>query len=332
MPIRYTILAAALAAATPLPAQDAARCDGHRVPDLGFEEMRGSMSFSAQNGRFSADFGSEPRIGRIRADGPGAGRLREGDVLVAVDGRLITTREGGERYASIRRGERVNLTVRRDGRTHEVPVVAGERCMRPPAPPPAPRPAPRPPTPPAPPVPSVPPPPSVPPAPPAPPAPPQMLPGGWFGLGIHCRDCGVHGQTGRDPEFRFREPPTVMSVEPGTPAARAGMRRGDRLTHVDGHSLATPEGWRRFGAIRPGQEVRWSYLRDGRTHQATITALARPDASRPPAGERLRYSGRVGSVQVEARGAPVTVTTDPATGETVIRSADLTVRIRPDGR
>jgi predicted metalloprotease with PDZ domain len=129
----------------------------------------------------------------------------------------------------------------------------------------------------------------------------------------------------------------VVNVEPGTPAARAGMRRGDRLTHVDDVSITTAPGWTRFGAIQPGQQVRWTFTRDGRAHEATMTALRRPDAGRaptPPAGtattQRLRYSGTAGGAQVEVRGAPVNVTTDPRTGEMIIRSADLTVRIRPD--
>jgi predicted metalloprotease with PDZ domain len=127
----------------------------------------------------------------------------------------------------------------------------------------------------------------------------------------------------------------VVSVEPGTPAAGAGMRRGDRLTHVDGVSLTTAEGWRRFGAIQPGQRVAWTYTRDGRRLQSSMTALRRPDAVRastPPTAaeaQRLRYSGTVGGAQVEVRGAPVNVSTDPRTGETIIRSADVTVRIRP---
>jgi hypothetical protein len=69
-----------------------------------------------------------------------------------------------------------------------------------------------------------------------------------------------------------------------------------------------------------------------------MTALRRPDAGRTAApaaaggGQRLRYSGSVGGAQVEVRGAPVNVSTDPRTGEMIIRSADLTVRIQPDRR
>jgi hypothetical protein len=162
------------------------------------------------------------------------------------------------------------------------------------------------------------------------------MPDGWFGFGIQCNNCGVHQETGRATTFRFREQPTVQNVEPGTPAARAGMRRGDRLTHVDGMSITTAAGWNRFGAIQPGQQVRWTYTRDGRVHNTSMTALRRPDAGRTPTaptpatGQRLRYSGSAGGAQVEVRGAPVNVTTDPRTGEMIIRSADLTIRITPE--
>jgi C-terminal processing protease CtpA/Prc len=160
------------------------------------------------------------------------------------------------------------------------------------------------------------------------------MPDGWFGFGMQCNQCGVHERNGVR-SFRFRQAPTVVSVEPNTPAARAGMRRGDRLTHVDGVPLTGEAGWRRFGAIQPGQTVRWTYTRGGQAHHATMSALRRPDAQRAPRAatsaeaQRLRYSGNVGNAHVEVRGAPVNVSTDPNTGETIIRSADMTVRIRP---
>jgi predicted metalloprotease with PDZ domain len=137
--------------------------------------------------------------------------------------------------------------------------------------------------------------------------------------------------------FAFRSAPQVENVEPGTPAARAGMRRGDHLTHIDGIPLTTSAAWRRFGAVRPGQRVSWTFTRNGRQQTAVMSAMRRPDARNPAAasraaGQRLRYSGAVGGAEVEVRGAPVSVTRDSRTGETVIRSSDLTVRIRPDER
>ncbi|HEU0015114.1 MAG TPA: PDZ domain-containing protein [Longimicrobium sp.] len=357
---------AVLAGAAPLEAQGGT-CDGgrgRRVADLGFSGLscrNCSIRETERNGQRTVSFSGEPTITGVRRGGPASGILRDGDVLVGVERALITSSEGGRRYANLRAGQRVQLSIRRDGRVREVFVVAAERCVRPPPAPAAPPPpqapgavgAPPPPHAPGatPPVPRVPPTPAVPPVPPAPPAPPEVMPDGWFGFGIECDDCGslppgARGGGGTPPPstghtFYFRRPPRVVSVEPGTPAARAGMRRGDRLTHVDGVSLTTQAGWRAFSRIRPRQQVRWTYTRDGRSHTASMTALARPDAHAAPAaptpnargnGNALRYSGRVGNSSVEVRGAPVTVSRDPRTGETIIRSADLTVRIRPDPR
>jgi PDZ domain len=370
MSARYLLGAALLMAVAAAPGQ-AQQCPRGTVrhADLGFDNLQGGpMRFQWENGRTNTQFDAEPRISGVRDGGPAEGRLRDGDVIVAVDGQLITSSAGGRRYSAIDPGDQVRLSVRRGGRVQEVTVRAGARCIRPPTPPTPPRPPhapaapapPRPPhgaTPPAPPrppragvpappapphapappaAPPTPPTPPTPPVPPVPPPPPDIMPDGWFGFGIQCNNCGFRGPRGRQ-VFQFTQSPTVVSVEPGTPAARAGMRRGDRLTHVNGNSLTSEAGWRTFAAIQPGQQVRWAYTRGGTTHEATMTALRRPDADRAPtppaaaaAGQRLRYSGTVGGSAVEVRGAPVNVTTDPRTGETVIRSADITVRIRPE--
>lgn len=357
-------------AATTAGAQGA--CGGERgivVPDLGWNDVdcnHCQIEFSPTRRRYR--FGTEPRLGGIH--GPGAGRLREGDVLLALDGRLITTDQAGDRLANVRPGERVRVTVRRGGQVRNVDVVVGERCLRMPVPPTPPRPprapgapaapaaprAPGAPTPPVPPAPGyvprpgvpaaprapsapVPPVPPVPPLPPLPPSPPDILPAGWFGFGIRCDECGIR-RRGNDVRMFFGEPPTVESVEPGSPAARAGIRRGDRLTAVDGVALTTPAGARRFQAIRPGQAVTWTYRRGSGTYTARAAAGRRPDlptAPRAPraagaASQQLRFSGAVGSSDVEVRGAPVTIVRDERTGELVIRSHDLVVRVRPNHR
>ncbi|HEX9937638.1 MAG TPA: PDZ domain-containing protein [Longimicrobium sp.] len=354
-------LALAPAAAASAGAQDA--CDGGKgivVPDLGWHNVSCThceISFSPRRRYYR--FGTEPRLNGIH--GPGAGRLREGDVLVAVDGHLVTTDQAGDRLAAVRRGERVRLDVRRGGRVEAVEVVAGERCMRPPTPPAAPRaphaPAPprapgTPPTPPTPPTPGVPPAPHAPnaprpphaprppqpPMPPLPPSPPEILPEGWFGFSISCDECGIRRRKD-DVQMFFREPPVVESVEPASPAARAGIRRGDLLVAVDGVALTTPAGAQRFQAIRPGQTVAWTYRRGSGTHTARAAAQRRPDrpstTPRAPgaartAAQQLRFSGAVGRADVEVRGAPVTIIRDERTGELVIRSHDLTVRVRPN--
>jgi len=362
------VLALAPAAATAVDAQGV--CDGGRgivVPDLGFNDVDCShcqIEFSPRARRFR--FGTEPRLRGIT--GPGAGRLRDGDVLVALDGRLITTDEAGDRLATVRRGEKVRVSVRRAGRVQSYDVTAGERCLRPPVPPRPPRPprapsAPHAPTPPVPPrapnepgVPNPPRPPQAPrapgapnaplpplppeaPLPPLPPPPPDITPEGWFGFSISCDECGIRVH-GNDRQMFFGEAPGVENVEPGSPAARAGIRRGDRLIAVDGAALTTPAGAQRFAAIRPGQTVTWTYRRGSGAFTTRATALRRPDVSSAPrtpraataASQQLRFSGAVGRADVEVRGAPVTITRDERTGELVIRSHDLTVRVRPDQR
>src|SRR5688572_17803968 len=133
---KVAITAALLAMPAAAPAQGNActRNGGVTVPDLGWDRIGCEhCTINVSPRRVQYRFGTEPRLSGI--DGPGEGRLREGDVLVAVDGDLITTDEAGDRLATVRRGERVRLTVRRAGRTHNVDVVAGERCLEPPLPP-----------------------------------------------------------------------------------------------------------------------------------------------------------------------------------------------------
>src|SRR4029077_4384289 len=49
------------------------------------------------------------------------------------------------------------------------------------------------------------------------------------------------------------------------------------ITHLDGISILTPEGGRRFGAIRPGQVVRWAVLREGQPRYVVARAAERPE-------------------------------------------------------
>ncbi|HEX2205944.1 MAG TPA: PDZ domain-containing protein, partial [Longimicrobium sp.] len=147
--ITRAIAAAVLLAAPPVAAQDLRPCGeegrGSVVPDLGFANVScRNCSIQLRTGEsITYRFSSEPALHGIT--GPGRDRLREGDVLVAVDGERVTTDAGARRLGSARRGETVRLTVRREGREREVSVTAGERCMqaprapKPPAPPHPPR-------------------------------------------------------------------------------------------------------------------------------------------------------------------------------------------------
>jgi S1-C subfamily serine protease len=76
------------------------------------------------------DFSTEPRIETIAPNSPAAGKLRQGDVITAIDGVLITTREGGRRLANLKPGVPVLLSIRRDGVEMEVNLVPRLDCAR----------------------------------------------------------------------------------------------------------------------------------------------------------------------------------------------------------
>lgn len=68
----------------------------------------------------------------------------------------------------------------------------------------------------------------------------------------------------------------VLGVEPGGPAADAGLRRGDVLVGFGDTQVASVEEL--LTALRrsePGQQVRLEYIRDGQRQQATITIGSR---------------------------------------------------------
>ncbi|MFN3834891.1 MAG: trypsin-like peptidase domain-containing protein [Glycocaulis sp.] len=74
----------------------------------------------------------------------------------------------------------------------------------------------------------------------------------------------------------------IESVEPGSPAANAGLRPGDTLLSVNGERLAAPRDLARALLLtRPGQEIGMS-LHDGQARiQLTAALEARRDAADP---------------------------------------------------
>jgi hypothetical protein len=340
----------------------------------------GISSFECQNCQMSTsngvriwNFSSEPIVRAVERGSPADGSLREGDAIVAVDGHLITTGEGGRRLGNMEVGEEVSIVVRRGNRERTVVVVPGSECPRPgthaaapalAAVPDAAEPlaaeapasvgvavsvpraavAPRA---------------DVAPATgvavavgPVPRPTYTLLPSGWFGFGIQCTKCrwSVDEETGES-EWNFSSPPEISSIQDGSPAAAAGLRRGDILLEIDGEPLLSAEGGRRFGSVEPGETVRWTYRRGGETRYTTATAGQRPDMLPPPPPEpgaeplayaygraytvsethKLRYSGLVGEATVEVRGAGSVVVNIIEPGREIeIVTSDSRTRIRLD--
>jgi putative serine protease PepD len=68
----------------------------------------------------------------------------------------------------------------------------------------------------------------------------------------------------------------VTTVNPGAPAAEAGLRVGDAITKVDGKPVGSDELRTAIDAKQPGDTLTLTYERDGQAHTTTVTLAARP--------------------------------------------------------
>jgi hypothetical protein len=317
------------------------------IGHLGISELKGNRQItvsSKETGTVLETVGfmlfrSEPVVVRIDPTGPSRTKVKTGDVIVAIDGHLITTDRAGKLFCDPPVGVPVELTLRRDGKTIRETIVPTWICqgdarglmshyiLEGRVPPPEEELAePARPARPAPPA---------EPAPPAPRDPSSALP--WLGIALKC---SIEGSW-HSKNLRFTEPPEVFRVEPEGRAAAAGLKRRDVLTHIDGIPMDTVEGTDRFVEIGPGQEIEWTILRDGepRTVDMAIEPLAQPSVrveTTPkvtvtvhPEVEILRYTGLLGDTAIEVRGSVlVNVTVDEENGQVIIRTPDTTIRLK----
>ena len=332
-------------------------------------------------------FRSAPVVLGVRRGGPSDGILERGDVITHIGGVSILSSEGGRRFASVVPGDDVDLTIKRNGRSLKVALRAAETSGSPftlapgvaysvdwdepgvvavaPVAPVAPAPhastrprigyTPRPVEPPYPVQPS----PGVTPTAPVAPAvvwtgptpavaAVSVLPRGWYGFSVRCNGCGWTTVSRYDsPMWESPEIPEVSRVDQESPAGRAGIRRGDRITHVDGLSITSPEGARRFGSAEPGQRVRLTIKRGTTTLNRDVIVGTRPEARaviaaptprapraplapEPPSlRRRLRYAGQIDNVSVEVW-SPGGPTVDKVGDTMVITVGSSVVRIKVD--
>lgn len=266
-----------------------------RVGDLGIQgmSMKGSLTHVTKTGENEWHFQAEPKILKVDPEGPAAGILKQGDVIVAIDGVPITTRKAGQRFGNLVPDEPVELSVRREGRViatvitpravcpedHPMDIASlakggvdtelanlsealeslsrlSEMGIEVPELPEFPDLA----------------------------VLPEMpkfdfRPRAWFGMQISCGECTVKmSKEDHSLQWLFDNPPEIETVEPGGPAAEAGLEPGDVLTHVDGVKLDTKKGGELFSSIEPGDTVEWKARRGGNELTVRMKAAEPPQA------------------------------------------------------
>lgn len=266
-PFRARPLAAALALTLAAGAANAQTCgDGvPRTATLGIGLLQcvgGACTVNARDGAGRThDFSTEPRVWRLDPDGPAAGVLRDGDQIMAIDGALITSRDGGRRLANLRAGVPVALRIRRGGGEVRVSVTPRPGCntpslaVTPTAAPPDP----------------------VGTTGPEAQAAAQAGPRIYFGMELDCGDCGWRRE-GEGWRWVSTQPMRIQSTVPGSPAHRAGLRAGDVVLRINGYELSDRGAGRFFDRVSPGSAVRFTVRRGTRT----LTIPIVPEVRRGP--------------------------------------------------
>jgi len=176
----------------------------------------------------------------------------------------------------------------------------------------------------------------------------------WHGLGLNIDGRKEYDEHAGYEYYVFYQGPEVWSVTPGGPAHQAGILRWDRLTHINGVSLVTPEGGRLFSSLMPGERIQVIFERDGEVHETSwvvgdreirTTAHGRSESAGAgdgtpapvpdddPSGgddqDHLCYAGSHWGADVEVRCADdVIVTLNKERREILIVSGEMIVSVR----
>ncbi len=117
---------------------------------------------------------------------------------------------------------------------------------------------------------------------------------GWVGIVITTG----FGQTDRAGSMVFADYPVIESIEPGSPAEKAGLQSGDIVISINGQDMRkNPIPPRSM--LQPGQKAIFKYRRNAVAMTATIDVKPRPEGN----PETLQLS-ITGSAPQPGRGTP----------------------------
>jgi len=121
-------------------------------------------------------------------------------------------------------------------------------------------------------------------------------------LGVRVQEITKELQEARD--LPTSKGALVNSVEPGSPADQAGLKRWDLIVELDREQIDAPTDLiRKVRSMDPGEQVSITVLRDGQRRSFPITLSTRPKDSgigaMPPGFGGTRFNNNNGDLQRE---------------------------------
>jgi S1-C subfamily serine protease len=144
-------------------------------------------------------------------------------------------------------------------------------------------------------------------------------PQGYMGITFSATMSADAGASGGE-VFRFAENPTVETVEPGSPAERAGVTKGDEILLIDGQSVVGRDIVF-TQLLRPGNRLPLRVRRDGDSRDVVLVIKQRPpslDSGCPFLDARI----------MAAFGDPISIGRLPFSGA-IVRAAPLPPGVPP---
>lgn len=155
--------------------------------------------------------------------------------------------------------------------------------------------------------------------------------GPWIGLALICEGCESAGPWWDADAPIFQAPPRIHLIDPGGPAARAGLMESDVLLEIDGLPITSTPAWRRLRQATLGDTLAITFVRNGRTARTDLEVGWHRTARRGPSAaesstQPITFAGGLAGVSITVTGSPG-VTVREEEGIVVIVTPDATIRL-----